>query len=257
MYMNRVMQRMAGTGGTGRLVGKTKRKYEGGSGGMPFINPFITKGLGASNDDDDSDEDGGGGIKIPKLFGGMDSEDVYTTHNHIYFKTDVDEKSIDKLGRELDSLVHKVRNLEKKTIFGTFTPHPIFLHISTAGGSLFAGLLAYDKIKNSPYPVHTIIEGSVASAGSLMSMAGARRFITPSSYLLIHQLRSVVWGTFENIVDEKKNCTALMKRMINLYHENSNGVLSKRQIREFLKRDIFWSAEQSIEYGLVDEVYLG
>ena len=70
-----------------------------------------------------------------------------------------------------------------KSNLGTFIPKPIYLHITTNGGDLLAGFFGYDKIKNSKIPINTIIEGCVASAGSLLSMAGQNRYMTANSHL--------------------------------------------------------------------------
>ncbi len=146
--------------------------------------------------------------------------------------------------------------MEKKTSYGNFTPKPIYLHITTNGGDLMSGFFGYDKIKGSLIKISTIIEGSVASAGSLLSMAGQRRYITPNSHLLIHQLRTGIIGTYEELVDEKHNCNQFMTKLVDLYHKNCNGKMSKTKIREILKRDVFWDAKTSIANGLVDEAWL-
>jgi ATP-dependent Clp protease protease subunit len=143
--------------------------------------------------------------------------------------------------------------MSKKTTYGTFNPTPIHLHITTNGGDLLAGFFGYDKIKSSSIPIYTVIEGSVASAGSLLSIAGSKRYMTPNSHLLIHQLRTGIIGTYEELVDERNNCNQFMSKLVNLYHENCNGKLSKTKIREILKRDIFWDTKTAILNGLVDE----
>ena len=146
-----------------------------------------------------------------------------------------------------------MKTMEHKTTLGTFTPKPIYLHITTNGGDLLAGFFGYDKIKNSKIPINTIIEGCVASAGSLLSMAGQTRYMTPSSHLLIHQLRTGMFGTYEELVDEKNNCHQFMSRLVSMYHSNCNNKMTKTKIKEFLKRDIFWTAKTAITNGLVDE----
>lgn len=138
---------------------------------------------------------------------------------------------------------------------GKFTPKPIYLHITTNGGDLLAGFFGFDRIRSSKIPINTIIEGSVASAGSILSIAGETRYMTPNSYLLIHQLRTGIIGTYEELVDEKNNCNQFMSRLVNLYHSNCNGKLTKTKIREILKRDIFWNVETAMSNGLVDEIW--
>jgi ATP-dependent protease ClpP protease subunit len=221
-----------------------------------FKKPFPIIPKTDTNDviDGDSDDEGGASpFKFPKLFGSDNSNDVYTERNHIFFKTDVTKESIDKLAQEIDHLNHKLASLQRKATLGNFTPKPIFLHITTNGGDLLSGFLAYDKIKASKIPIRTIIEGGVASAGSLMSIAGSRRYMTPNSHLLIHQLRTGIIGTYEELVDEKANCNQFMTKLVSLYYSNCNGRLTKTKIRELLKRDIFWNTKTSIQNGLVDE----
>jgi ATP-dependent protease ClpP protease subunit len=208
-----------------------------------------------ANDGECDSDDESQPFKFPKLFGGDQSSDVYTERNHIYFKTDVSKESINKLAQEIDHLNYKLASLQRKTTLGTFTPKPIYLHITTIGGDLFSGLFAYDKIKASRIPIHTIIEGDVASAGSLMSIAGARRYMTPNSHLLIHQLRTGMIGTYEALVDEKANCDKFMTKLVSLYHSNCNGLLSKSKIRDILKRDIFWDAPTALQNGFIDELW--
>ena len=229
------------------IIHQTMKKY------MPPIPGFAQP----SNDDDDDDDEPSTPFKFPKLFGKDNTLDVYTTRNHIYFKTDVTKETIDKLATEIDNLNNKMKNMVNKSNLGTFTPKPIYLHITTNGGDLLAGFFGYDKIKSSKIPINTIIEGCVASAGSLLSMAGQNRYMTPSSHLLIHQLRTGMFGTYEELVDEKNNCHQFMSRLVSMYHSNCNGKMTKTKIKEFLKRDIFWNTKTAITNGLVDAEWSG
>lgn len=240
-----------------------KRKRGGGGGkGRPAVplpmHPFQQPGGNPDNDDDDDDDGSDSPLpfKFPRLFGNHHETDVYTTKNHIYFKTGVCKESIDKLSTEIDYLNSKLSNLSKRATLGTFTPKPIYLHITTNGGDLLAGFFGYDKIKGSKIPIITVVEGCVASAGSLLSMAGTKRYMTENSHLLIHQLRTGMFGTYEELVDEKANCNQFMSKLVNLYKDNSNGKLTKTKIKEILKRDIFWNTKTAIENGLVDEVWI-
>ena len=200
--------------------------------------------------DDDSDDKP---FKLPKLFGNIQDEDVYIDKNHIFFKADVSKESIDKLASKIDQINNSIKNAKHRCIYGNLDVNPIFLHITTNGGDLLAGFYGYDKIKSSGVPIHTIIEGCVASAGSILSIAGAKRYMTPNSHLLIHQLRTGIIGTYDELVDENHNCNQFMTKLINLYYENSNNKLTKKKLIEILKHDIFWNTDTSILNGLVDE----
>ena len=65
---------------------------------------------------------------------------------------------------------------------------PIYLHVNSFGGGVFAAFHAVDVIKQSAIPVHTIVEGATASAGTLMSCVGVKRYIRPHATMLIHQV---------------------------------------------------------------------
>ncbi len=207
-----------------------------------------------NHNDDDDDDDNGSPFKFTKLFNQNDN-DVYSEKNHIYFKTDVTEDSINKLAHEIRNVNNKIKGLVNKESYGIFTPNPIILHITTRGGDLLSGFFGYDIIKNSKEPIHTVIEGSVASAGSLLSIAGSKRYITENSHILIHQLRTGMFGTYEELKEEKQNCNKFMNKLINLYYQNCSGKMNKTEIREFLKHDLFWDSKKSIEQGIVDEIW--
>jgi len=236
--------------GSDDMIERPKRKLNIVLATSKFI-PGLKK-LNVQNDDDD-DEDSSP-FKFTKLFNHQDT-DVYTEKNNIYFKTDVTEESINKLAHEINNLNNKIKSMIHKDTFGTFTPNPIILHITTRGGDLLSGFFGYDIIKNSLTPIHTIIEGSVASAGSLLSIAGSRRYITENSHILIHQLRTGMFGTYEELKEEKQNCNRFMNKLIQLYYQNCDGKLNKTEIREILKHDVFWDSKKAIEQGLVDEIY--
>ena len=81
-------------------------------------------------------------------------------------------------------------------------PIPIYLHINSYGGIIFDALTAIDVIKACKVPVYTIIEGATASAGTLISVVGDKRFIRPNAHMLIHQLSSGCWGKMMEIEDD-------------------------------------------------------
>jgi len=171
-------------------------------------------------------------------------------NNHIYFHSEVDRDTIFDMcalitEAEEDNLymAHKM-NID---------PIPIYLHINSYGGSIFAAFNAIDCINSCKVPVYTIIEGAVASAGTLISVFGKKRFIRPYAYMLIHQLSSSFWGKMSEIDDEHKNLTELTQRLLAIYRENTT--LPKKELQELLKHDLWLNVEKALKYGLVDEVY--
>ena len=131
-------------------------------------------------------------------------------------------------------------------------PKEIKLYITSYGGYLYQVFTTIDFIKNLKVPVHTICTGIVASAGTLLSLAGSRKSITKNSYMLIHELRGGSWGKFSGLSDSFQNQQQLMDHIINYYVENTK--ITREELEEQLKKDITWNADICLEKGLVNEI---
>jgi ATP-dependent protease ClpP protease subunit len=129
---------------------------------------------------------------------------------------------------------------------------PILLYITSNGGYIYQVFAAIDTIRNMVIPVHTICKGFVASAGTLLSLAGKKRFITENSYMLIHELRSASWGKFTHLAESFENSKQLMEHIKLYYIKNTK--LTLEELEEQLKKDISWNATLCLEKGLVDEI---
>ena len=174
------------------------------------------------------------------------SDKVVTVGNRIYFYSGVDTGPILDLNKALVELSSTLR-----TEFGDDAP-PIKLHINSLGGYLYDAMAGIDAIHRCPVPVHTVIEGVAASAATLMSVHGAKRFITKNSYMLIHQLSAVFWGKYEDLKDDMENSKAFMERIRHIYRTYSE--VPEDQLNEILKHDLWWDAEKCLEYKLVDAI---
>lgn len=190
--------------------------------------------------------------KKPKLsfpFGGKGSTNIYSIDNNIYFQNDIDYDSISELNREMREMQASL--LEMSRSYG-IEPPPIRLHLTTHGGMIHAALSAIDCINEMQVEVHTIIDGYVASAGTLISVCGKRRFMKRNATMLIHELRSEVWGKMSEIEDEMQNLKKMSEVIKSIYEENTN--IPRRDLAKILKRDINWDANTCLEKGLVDEI---
>lgn len=177
-------------------------------------------------------------------------EKIERDNNHIYFYSEVTRDSI----YELCMLI---REAEEECYITSYKLDideiPIYIHISSEGGSIYAAFSAIDVIKACKVPIYTVIDGATASAGTLISIMGEKRFIRPNSYMLIHQLSSSCWGKMSEIEDEFKNLQHLMTKITNFYSENTK--IPKKELNELLKHDLWLDAEKSIKYGLADELW--
>jgi ATP-dependent Clp endopeptidase proteolytic subunit ClpP len=179
------------------------------------------------------------------------SHPIRVEMNHIYFYSEVDRDSIRELIEGLrqaeEYCLQTKRQMNLKKV-------PIYIHINSYGGCIFSALNAIDYIEACAVPVYTIIEGSSASAGTLISVCGKKRFIRPNAHMLIHQLSSECWGKMSEIEDEVANLKALMMKLKSIYKEHT--AIPKNELKRLLKHDLWLNAEQSLEYGLVDELWI-
>lgn len=218
---------------------------------LESVSPKVKNAKCKSNDSDDSDDD----FNFKKLFK-EEHDRIYLKHNHLYFHNGVDEESVDLVKKLMREYLEKYIKTKNKNAFGNMTPKPLFLHIYSPGGDVHAGLSLYDFINEyaKTIPVYTVVEGIAASAATIISVSGTKRFITPNSYMLIHQLSTFFGGNFEQIKDEFGNCEKIMKQLKEIYELNTK--LTRKQLNDILKRDVNWCAEDCKKYGLVDEIKL-
>ena len=176
--------------------------------------------------------------------------DITVSDNHIYLYQGITPKSIMEVGIAIKTIGQQIINMV--TDLNLQSAPAIHLHINSGGGCAFSGLAGASHILNSDIPVFTYVEGSAASAATIMSCVGAKRHITEHSFMLIHQISTGVWGTYENLNDEKESMDSLMEMLESIYLKNTE--MKKKQLKQLLKRDLWMNPEKCLELGLVDEI---
>lgn len=178
-----------------------------------------------------------------------DESSVETSGSRIFFYSDVSKESVLNLNKQLRDL--SVKLLNTANIYEIPVP-PIRLHINSPGGSLLDAFAAVDYIKHCKVPVHSIIDGSAASAGTIMSVVASKRYMYRHSYMLIHQLSSALYGKFEEQVDDFTNSNTFMRAINEIYKQHTK--IPSKTLKEILKRDIYFDSDTCLKYGLVDEI---
>ena len=130
----------------------------------------------------------------------------------------------------------------------------ISLYINSPGGSVTAGLAIYDTMQYLHSDVQTICMGQAASMAALLLASGAegKRYILPSSRVMIHQPWGGVQGQSTDISIQAKEISRLKKLTIDIFVEHTHKSLE--QISKDVERDFFLSADDAVSYGLVDKV---
>ena len=130
----------------------------------------------------------------------------------------------------------------------------ISVYVNSPGGSLHAGLAIYDAMQYVRPDVQTLCYGMAMSAGSLILTGGAKgkRLTLPNSRILIHQPSSGFNGQSTDIEIHAREILELRALLEEIYARHTD--LSREQVHDDMERDRFFSAEQAVEYGLVDRI---
>jgi len=130
----------------------------------------------------------------------------------------------------------------------------ISLYINSPGGSVSAGLAIFDTMNFIKPDVSTLCTGLAASMGAFLLAAGAKgkRFSLPNSRVMIHQPSGGSQGMASDIEIQAKEILYLRERLARIMADNTGQTIE--QIHKDTDRDRFLSAEESVEYGLIDRV---
>ena len=178
------------------------------------------------------------------------SADIRVVENKIFFYGDVDTGSMLELNRLLVKVDIKLQNT--RNILGDDYDPTIHLHVSTYGGLIYEALACVDTIRNLKTKVYTYADGNVASAGTLITAVGKKRFVGYHAHMLIHQLSSFMGGKFVEIEDDYQNLDRLMKTLKEFYKKYTK--IPMKKLDEILKHDLWLNADECVQYGLVDEI---
>jgi ATP-dependent Clp protease protease subunit len=130
----------------------------------------------------------------------------------------------------------------------------ISLYINSPGGSISSGMAIYDTMQFIKPNVSTLCIGMAASMGAFLLQAGAKgkRFALPNSTVMIHQPLGGFQGQASDIEIHAKYILSLRERLYNLMAEHTGRTVE--EIARDSERDNFLTANEAVEYGLIDQV---
>ncbi|MFC5703784.1 ATP-dependent Clp endopeptidase proteolytic subunit ClpP [Cohnella faecalis] len=130
----------------------------------------------------------------------------------------------------------------------------IHLYINSPGGSTSAGFAILDTMQFVKPPVHTICTGMAASFAAILLLAGAKgkRFALPNSEIMIHQPHGGAQGQASDIAISAKRILGVRERLNRIAADRTGQPFEK--IEKDMDRDYFMSAEEALEYGIIDRV---
>lgn len=132
----------------------------------------------------------------------------------------------------------------------------IFFYINSPGGVITAGMAIYDTMQFIKPDVHTIVMGQACSMGSFLAQAGAKgkRKMLPNARHMIHQPSGGARGMASDIEISYKEIMYWKKRLTELYVEHNTAGKTYADFERDMDRDTFMSSEESLKYGLCDEI---
>tara|TARA_B110000046_G_scaffold5113_1_gene5417 strand:- start:2398 stop:3012 length:615 start_codon:yes stop_codon:yes gene_type:complete len=162
----------------------------------------------------------------------------------VYFCADVTKATVFKL----------LQLLREATACALEHAHPgrdpsVHLYVHSDGGDVFAGLSAYDHIRANRVPVTTVADGMVASAASLLLLAGETRLAMSHASVLIHQLSTGFAGKYADLLDEVQNSSALMDSLHAIYRARTD--MSAKRLAVLLKKERCLDATRCLREGFV------
>ncbi len=130
----------------------------------------------------------------------------------------------------------------------------ISMYINSPGGSVTAGLAIYDTMQYVKCEIQTICMGQAASMGAVLLAGGSKgkRYALPSSRIMIHQPWGGAEGQATDISIQAKEIGRLKKLSIEYFAENTGK--SYEEIAKDMERDFYMSAQEALEYGIIDQV---
>ena len=130
----------------------------------------------------------------------------------------------------------------------------IQFYINSPGGSVTAGMSIYDTMQFIKCDVSTIVLGQAASMGSLLASAGSagKRYILPNARHMIHQPLGGASGQATDVEIQARELLRWKEVLINIYVRHTGR--DYETLRHDMERDNFMTADQALQYGLVDKI---
>ena len=158
------------------------------------------------------------------------------------------------LGEQIDDAVADTVVAELLHLENSDPDKDISLYINSPGGSVTAGLAIMDTMNFIKPDVSTVCVGMAASMASVLLSAGAKgkRFALPNSTVLIHQPLGGAQGQQTEIEIVAEQIKKIRERMNKILADNTGQ--SIKQIQKDTERDNYMTAQEALDYGLIDKI---
>ena len=159
------------------------------------------------------------------------------------------------LGTEVNDYTANVIQAQLLYLDSVDSDRDISIYLNTPGGSVYAGLGIYDTMQFVRSRVATICTGMAASMGAVLLVAGEKgmRAALPHSRVMIHQPLGGIQGQASDIEITAREILKLKDELYQIISDHSGQTMEK--IRQDADRDYWMTAEEALQYGMIDKVY--
>lgn len=158
------------------------------------------------------------------------------------------------LGSAIDDQVANSISAQMLLLAAEDPEKDIHFYINSPGGSTSAGFAIYDTMQYVKPDIQTICSGMAASFAAILLLSGTKgkRFALPNSEVMIHQPHGGVQGQASDIEISARRIVRTRERLNAIAAERTGQSLER--IAKDMDRDYFMSAEEAVEYGVIDQV---
>lgn len=186
------------------------------------------------------------------------ASEVYSKGNEIYFNSAITFESINNLIKEVQNCISLIIS-NNTSNYSNNNEIELLLFIDSNGGCVSSAFKFIDfiniiKSKGKIKSLTTIITGKACSSGTLLALVGDKRYITKNAYCLLHELSAGIIGTYTMCSSYIHLLNFLHKRIVELYMTISG--LSIEEIQKMLLKETWFTSEEYLALGLVDEIYV-
>ena len=159
------------------------------------------------------------------------------------------------LGTEVNDYTANVIQAQLLYLDSVDSDRDISIYLNTPGGSVYAGLGIYDTMQFIRSRIATICTGMAASMGAVLLVAGEKgmRAALPHSRVMIHQPLGGIQGQASDIEITAREILKLKDELYQIISDHSGQAMEK--IRQDADRDYWMTAEEALQYGMIDKVY--
>ena len=192
---------------------------------------------------------------LPKYFK-LENKMIYSIGTEIHFTAAITKETIETIIKKITKIIDK--NHEKYQDWKQGNEKLVITYVVDSPGGCVNSILKFVDYLNLVRAKHpyvefvSVITGLVASAGTIMCVVADKRFMTPYSHAMIHELSSGNSGKYTHFISYSKFLSSLHETLLDIYLQHTNK--EKDELEDLLKTETWFNAPEYMRHGFVDEI---